>query len=379
LSFKDGPFQDLRVPLTWTAAAAAVIALIIAFALFASGHKVDAAKDGYTAVRGQFAETVAPVSGVISAPVSWTGGAVNYVRGYFFAVSENRRLRARVSELERWRDAAIALKNVNERYESLLRLRTEPPIPMVTARVVTDARGPFANARLVDVGTAQGVKIGNPALSDRGVVGRVVNVSRSVSRVLLLTDVESRTPVLINRTNARAIMTGDGGPNPRLDYVRGQNPIQAGDMILTSGDGGVYPRGLPVGVVMKDARGVWRVRLYADDASIDYVRVLSFEDFGALADQVALSQSQPPPLNAADAAQVKNAAAARAATRLVLPAAPAPPAGAAAPGTTAAPAPGGAPAAPATAAPPAPRPRPPSTATPPRAPPAAAAPAAPVQ
>ena len=341
MSFKDSPFQDLKVPLTWTAAAAAIIALIVAFALFVSGHREQISRESYQAVRGQFAEAVAPVSGVISAPVVWTGDVFDYVRGYFFAVAENRSLRRRVAELERWRDAAIALKNVNERYEALLKLRTEPPIPMVTARVVSDSRGPFANARLADAGSDKGVKIGNPVLSDRGVVGRVVGVSKTVSRILLLTDVESRTPVLINRTDSRAILTGDGGPTPRLDYVRGQNPIKAGDLILTSGDGGVYPRGLPVGVAMQDPRGVWRVRLYVDDTGIDYVRLLAFEDFGQTADLVALAQTAPPPLSAAEAAQVQAAAAARAAAKPTLaPATPAtgtPPAPGAAP-TAAAPA-----------------------------------------
>jgi rod shape-determining protein MreC len=223
-------------------------------------------------------------------------------------------------------------------------------------------------------------------MNDRGVVGRVVGVSPRASRILMLTDAESRTPVLVNRTDARAILTGDGGPNPRLDYLRGQAPIKQGDLVLTSGDGGVYPRGLPVGVAIRDPRGVWRVRLYADDASIDYVRLLNFEDIGSLADQAALDQANPPPLTPAEAARVKEQAEARANARMVAPPPqtlpPAPGAAAAAPGATAPaatapaaaarPAAAAAPAAPATpttTAPsttttPAPSPRPAATSTP---------------
>ncbi|MCG8399360.1 hypothetical protein LWS67_23005, partial [Bacillus atrophaeus] len=90
----------------------------------------------------------------------------------------------------------------------------------------------------------------------------------------LLTDVESRTPVMVDRTNARAILTGDGGAEPSLNNLRGREPVREGDIILSSGDGGLYPRGLPVGVATKDLRGVWRVRLYSDRAPIDYVRIL---------------------------------------------------------------------------------------------------------
>ncbi len=77
----------------------------------------------------------------------------------------------------------------------------------------------------------------------------------TLSRVLLLTDIDSRTPVLVDRTNARAILTGDGGLVPRLDYVRGRDASRKATAILTSGDGGVYPRGLPVGVATQDIRG----------------------------------------------------------------------------------------------------------------------------
>jgi rod shape-determining protein MreC len=144
-------------------------------------------------------------------------------------------------------------------------------------------------------------------LSEHGLIGRVIGVSRGVSRVLMLTDVESRTPVLVDRTNARAILTGDGGANPRLEYIRGQDPLKPGDVLLTSGDGGVYPRGLPVGVAAKDMRGAWRVRLYSDLTPIDYVRVLLFQDFSKMVDPAELSASALPPLTTAEQAD-RNAA-----------------------------------------------------------------------
>jgi rod shape-determining protein MreC len=146
------------------------------------------------------------------------------------------------------------------------------------------------------------VEVGDPVLSEHGVVGRIVGVAPHVSRVLMLTDVESRTPVLVDRTNARAMLTGDGGPNPRLEYIRGQDPVKQGDVLLTSGDGGIFPRGLPVGVAAKDLRGAWRVRLYSDLTPIDYVRILLFQDFAATVNPAALSGLAVPPLTAAEAA-----------------------------------------------------------------------------
>ena len=83
------------------------------------------------------------------------------------------------------------------------------------------------------------------------------------------------------------------------------DPIKEGDRILTSGDGGMIPRGLPVGTAVKGLDGTWRVRLDADETSIDFVRILLFKDFSLLANQEELAQpgppSAPPPLPAAKA------------------------------------------------------------------------------
>jgi rod shape-determining protein MreC len=125
-------------------------------------------------------------------------------------------------------------------------------------------------------------------------VGRVVGVQDGISRVLLLTDVASRTPVMIDRNNARAILTGDGGGNPRLANMRSRDPPRVGDVLVTSGDGGVFPRGLPVGVVVRSVDGAWRAQLASDRAPIDYVRIIRFEDFTQLANEQALSAPVAP-------------------------------------------------------------------------------------
>jgi rod shape-determining protein MreC len=310
VAFRDSPFQALKTPLIWTAAVVAVVVGVLAVVLLLTDHRTAANNGAYGAARGEFDEAIEPVVNVISAPARWVSGVGDFSGGYFFAVSQNHELKKQVAELQRWRDAAIALKNLNLRYESLLKLRTDPPIPMVSARVVSDARGPFSQARLADAGSAAGVKIGNPVMSENGVVGRVVGVTRNASRILLLTDVESRTPVLIDRTNARAILTGDGGPNPKLEFVRGPNAVKDGDVVLTSGDGGLYPRGLPVGVAAVDYRGVWRVRLYSDRAAIDFVRILVFDDFSQMVSQAQLAQSAMPALTPEEQAQLEAARAA---------------------------------------------------------------------
>jgi rod shape-determining protein MreC len=300
VAFREGPLGDVKVPLAWTAAVALIIAAIVAFTLLANDRRETFKAEAYGATRQAVDTVAAPVGGVLSAPFRWAGNGIGFVGSYFNAASENRRLKRELAEMRQWQEVAVALKDHNERLEAVLGLRTDPPIQMASARVVLDSRGPFANARLANNGSRAGIEIGNPVMSERGLVGRIVGVTPNISRVLLLTDVASKTPVMIDRTNARAILTGDGGPNPKLEYLRGQDPVKKGDRVLTSGDGGVFPRGLPVGTAVKGLDGRWRVVLDADSAAIDFVRVLKFKDFSQLADQKTLGMSTVPPVTTED-------------------------------------------------------------------------------
>jgi rod shape-determining protein MreC len=296
VSFRDSGLDNIRVPVTWTATAALILCLLAAATLLLNDRRDEMGVEGWGSARTGFDRVAAPAGGVVAAPVRWIGGAFDYVGGYWDAVGENRRLKRRVRELEQLRTEVVALRDVNQRYATLLNLRTDPPAPMVAARVVLDARGPSSTTRLANAGTEKRIRPGHPVMSEHGLVGRVAGVTRGASRVLLLTDPASRTPVMIDRTNARAILTGDGGPNPRLDFLRGQAPARQGDAILTSGDGGVFPRGLPVGVAVKGVDGVWRARLYSDRAPIDFVRVVLFDDFSRLVNERALADTTLPPV-----------------------------------------------------------------------------------
>jgi rod shape-determining protein MreC len=285
LSLREGPFGQIRVPLAWMAMAALIVALVVAAVLFVGDRRHAVGGPARSALDG----IAAPVAGALSAPIGWTRDALSAVGDYVLAGQQNAQLRRQLVVAAAWRDEALALRRENARFRAMMGVKTDPPIPMVLGRTVLEARGPFANTRLADVGSARGVIEGAPVLSEHGLVGRVVGVAPNASRILLLTDAESRTPVMVPRTNARAILTGDGGPNPQLDYVRAHEPLREGDVVMTSGDGGVYPRGLPVGVAARGLDGVWRVTLDADAAPIDLVQILLFRDFAQLVPQSDLA------------------------------------------------------------------------------------------
>lgn len=300
MALRENPFGELKVPLAWTAGVALVVAMVVALVLLLSDRRETFQTEAYGASRKMTDAIAAPVTGVLATPGRWISDAVSGVGGYFFAVSENRHLKEELKKARQWQVTAMNLRDTNDRYKALLGLKTDPPIPMVAARTVSEARGPFSNTRLANAGVEKGIKHGNPVLSENGLVGRIIGVTDGASRVLLLTDIASRTPVMIDRTNARAILAGDGGPNPRLEYLRGQDPVKQGDRIVTSGDGGVLPRGLPVGVAVKGLDGRWRAVLASDAAPVDFVQVMLFQDFSQLSAAAAAELNKmpvPPPAN----------------------------------------------------------------------------------
>src|ERR1700751_3802526 len=152
MSLRDSQFGELKVPLTWTAAVALIVAAVVAVALLLTDRRETFRAEAYGAARGAADSVLSPVGAAPSAPGRWTGAGVDAIRGYFFAVSENHRLKTELGQMRQWRDVAFALKNENGRFRSLLGLKTDPPIPMVAARVVTDSRGPFADTRIAHTG-----------------------------------------------------------------------------------------------------------------------------------------------------------------------------------------------------------------------------------
>src|SRR5271170_7118250 len=111
------------------AAIAVVVAAVIGAALLFSDRRETVQAEASDWTKSVADTVIRPVGGVLSAPVRWVGGAVGGVGDYFFAVSENRRLKREVADLEQWRARALSLANDNGRFRSLLGLRTDPPIP----------------------------------------------------------------------------------------------------------------------------------------------------------------------------------------------------------------------------------------------------------
>src|SRR5204862_5472640 len=153
MSLRDNSLGELKVPLTWTAGIVFIVVLIASVAILLTEGRKSYDTDANGQARTVGDRVMEPVGSVLAAPGRWTGAGVDSVRGYFFAVSENQRLKAELKEMRQWREVALALRDTNERYRTVLGLKTDPPIPMASALIVTDSRGPFANSRLANAGS----------------------------------------------------------------------------------------------------------------------------------------------------------------------------------------------------------------------------------
>jgi rod shape-determining protein MreC len=136
--------------------------------------------------------------------------------------------------------------------------------------------GPFLRTILVNAGSEQGVLKGQAVVDDRGLLGRIVGTGRKSSRVLLLSDLNSRIPVIVEGANLKAILAGDNSDRPTLEYLPPGSRLVAGARVLTTADGGALPPGIVVGVVVK-GQAAPRVELFTSERRADFVRVLKYQ------------------------------------------------------------------------------------------------------
>ena len=233
-------------------------------------------------MRMALADTMAPLFALIAEPVMSAHRALADVEGLMTLRSENQQLRLDNEQLRRWQAVALALDAENATLKANLRWIPDPAPSFVTARVVADAGGVYARAVLLSTGPNHGLSKGQIALDERGLVGRVTEIGARSARVLLLTDINSRIPVTLETSRARAILVGTNGPRPRLlHWPEGVSPVE-GERVVTSAEANAFPAGLPVGVVHYSATNAPEVETAARLDQLDIVRIFDYGLRGVL-------------------------------------------------------------------------------------------------
>ena len=227
-------------------------------------------------IRSGVADIFAPVIETLSAPFQ---AAVNWFDTFESNAAVRRRNADLQKEVERLRIALqemAALEDENKRLRALANAGNRIKGKHITATVVADPGGPYVRSLIVRAGTADGVQRGHAVINADGFIGRIVEVGRHASRVLLVTDLNSRLPVQLAASGRRALLSGANSRLMRLTYLPPNVSVDAGALIVTSGHGGVLPRGIPVGRVESVGRNGILVRPLVDWNQLTFVRVVNY-------------------------------------------------------------------------------------------------------
>ncbi|WP_336083485.1 rod shape-determining protein MreC [Thalassospira sp. CH_XMU1448-2] len=286
-----GPQQRIFSPLRTALHRFAFILLIFtAFGLMLLG-KADTVL--IERIRAASADLVSPVMNVISRPAASINELTDKIYNLAHLYEENERLRRENQQLLAWQQAARNLSHENVRLRELARYTNPPALHLVTSRVIADMGGAYAHSVMISAGSRDGVAKGQAVISDEGLVGRVAEAGYQASRVLLITDINSRVPVIVENSRDRAFLSGDNTNRPLLTFLTADAAVAPGDRILTSGHGGAFPPGIPIGVVSSVSENAVRVAPLFRRHQLEYLRVADYGLQGILSEK-RIRESQSP-------------------------------------------------------------------------------------
>lgn len=207
-------------------------------------------------------------------PVTKAARMVESFQSYNHIYEQNQELRRELQQMKAWKEAALQLEQKNAKLLDLNSVRLDPKLTFVTGVVLADSGSPFRQSVLLNIGARDGIIDGWAATDGLGLVGRISGVGQASSRVVLLTDSSSRIPITIQSSGQKALLFGDNTSAPPIKFLESPELVRAGDRVVTSGDGSVFPPGLLVGQVELGADRRLQVRLSADYERLEFLRVL---------------------------------------------------------------------------------------------------------
>lgn len=276
---------------------AAIAGLLIGLALLALSF---AAPSTYAGVRGAALDITAPVTGTLRSIAETVAGLFSGAGNYWDAARQNGALREENATLRRQGIEARAILQENAQLKAALALREKEVEAVATGRIVGSSLESERRFAILTAGTSDGVRSGMPVRAADGLIGRIVDAGYAASRVLLVSDRANIVPARLLRGGLPVIATGRGDGTIDLRPLEvGRNPFRRGDLVVTSGTGGLYPPNVPIARVVKlDDDGAIALPL-ADPAKVSFALVLKPYEEAALPGQAAApdeaSAAEPPP------------------------------------------------------------------------------------
>jgi len=214
---------------------------------------------------------------IFSAPENFIKTTYTETKNILFVYNKNKTLEEKVKELDSKILETNYIISENERLKKTIDdisyLSNE-----ILAKVIVDKQSPFLKSIILNKGSKHGAKLGMAVLDEKYLVGKIVEVNFTTSRVLLLSDLNSKIPVDIMPNGTLSILSGTGLNHGIIQYVRDQELIENDHTVYTSGAGGLFKSGIPVGKIEKNLTdNELKVNFYSDYSQLRYVKLVSFK------------------------------------------------------------------------------------------------------
>ena len=218
-------------------------------------------------------ETTYRLSALISYPEKKFTSSVNFLSEYFTVYKENQILRDKIDELNSQKLKYFYLENENKRLKEIVG-ETSGVSDGIISRVLIDKDGKFLKSIILNKGSKNGIKKGMVVLERNFLVGQIIEVNYTTSRAILISDLNSNIPVVIEPGSFQSILSGTGKDYGKIKYSKDNLDFDDNAVVYTSGSGGNFRAGLPVGKINNQIENL-AVQFFSDLSQLSYVKIQS--------------------------------------------------------------------------------------------------------
>jgi rod shape-determining protein MreC len=222
----------------------------------------------------------APIISYFTNPFAMIVKTSDFVVDLSLLYKQNEKLKSDNSRLKTFIIESEHIRHENQRLKELVNFQGDTQYNYITTRILINSNGIFTRTATINIGKQQNIKKGAAVVSGNGFVGRVMEINENNSTLLLISDVNSRIPIITSKSRERGILAGRNIELPIIKYLPEESLVEEDEIIMTSGDGGIYPFGIPIGRVVRNAQGEYEAVPFVDWARLEFVKILVSSEQG---------------------------------------------------------------------------------------------------
>ena len=256
-----------------------IIITIVLGAISLSLIYIDSSKRIYSDARSNIRDLILTVSSTIASPAILLNDGITTIieiNSLYSELDEYKKQQALSSNI--FQELSVLRQQV-EIYESDLNIIKDDDHDTIGAEIFTDSSNRYFSSVLIKAGSNDNLKENNAIVSSKGLLGRISEVGEEVSRGLLLTDISSRVPVSVSSNEIQGILIGQNLKKPRVYYLLNLSSLNEGDLVTTSGKGGIFPSNIPIGTVSdKNQKNKYiEIDLFERINNLSHVRIINYK------------------------------------------------------------------------------------------------------